>query len=133
LKFTLIFLDLDHFKFVNDTYGHLIGSKVLRETATVLKGNLRDCDIATRYGGDEFVLLLPETSKNQAHDVAKRIRTAIKAHLFIADEDLNIKLTASFGLASFPEDAITKLDLIRRADQAMYRVKETTRDDIALA
>lgn len=132
LTFSIIFLDLDYFKKVNDNYGHLIGSQVLQETAKVLKENLRESDIATRYGGDEFVIILPETTKMLAYEVAKRLQKALNEHVFI-NEELNIKLTASFGIANFPEDAITKLDLIRNADMAMYRVKESGRNNIALA
>lgn len=132
LSFSIIFLDLDYFKKVNDNYGHLIGSHVLKETAEVLKSNLRETDIATRYGGDEFVVVLPETNKNPAFEVTKRIRKSFQDHIF-GGSDLNIKITASFGISTFPDDAITKLDLIRNADMAMYRVKESGRDNIALA
>lgn len=133
LKFSLIFLDLDHFKTVNDNYGHLVGSKVLRETADIILECLRDVDVATRYGGDEFVLLLPETDITAAMIVTSRLREAMNAHVFAADAGMNIRLTASFGVATYPDDADTKVDIIRVADNAMYHVKETTRNGIATA
>lgn len=133
LEFALVFFDLDHFKRVNDTHGHLIGSLVLKETADLVAKHLRGADKGFRYGGDEFVLLLPETPKGSAFEVCKRLRALINAWKFAAAENREIRLTASFGIAAYPTDAITKIDLIRRADLAMYRVKETTRDGIALA
>ncbi len=133
LHFAMIFLDLDHFKLVNDKHGHIIGSKVLRETAEVIRLELRKPDIPIRYGGDEFVVLLPETDKKGAYKVAARMRESLNDHVFLRDEGFNIRLTASFGVASFPEDADNTLDLVRLSDQAMYRIKETTRDGIALA
>ncbi len=132
-QFSLLFIDLDHFKNVNDTYGHLIGSKLLRELATFLRGSLRLIDYAFRYGGDEFVILLPQTDKESASTVARRLREQLNATVFIRDEGLNLRVTASIGLATFPGDATTKADLIQMADQAMYHVKNTTRDNIAVA
>lgn len=133
LHFSMIFLDLDHFKLVNDRYGHIIGSKVLKETAEVIRMELRKPDIPIRYGGDEFVVLLPETDKKGAYKVASRMRESLNNHIFLREEGLSIKLTASFGISAYPEDADNTLDLVRLSDQAMYRVKETTRDGIALA
>ena len=131
--FSLIFIDLDHFKAVNDTYGHLIGSKLLKEVADVIKKTLRESDLATRYGGDEFVLILPETTKENAYKVAKRLREHINNTSFISSDGINVKITASYGIATYPVDATDRLELLKLADQAMYRVKETTRDGIALA
>jgi len=131
--FSVIFLDLDHFKLVNDNFGHLVGSRLLREIGQVLKYNLRTVDWATRYGGDEFVLILPRTGRKEALLVARRLRNALNETTFLLNEGLNIRLTASFGIATFPDDAKTKEDVIRMADQAMYRVKRSTRDDIAQA
>lgn len=133
LKFTLVFLDLDHFKLVNDTYGHLVGSRVLRETADIIRACLRDVDVATRYGGDEFVILLPETDTDQALTVVNRLRDALNQHVFVESEGHHIKLTASFGLATYPDDADSKVEIIRLADNAMYHVKETTRNGICTA
>ena len=132
-KFSLVFFDLDRFKAINDTYGHLIGSKVLRESADIVRGCLRDIDVPTRYGGDEFVLLLPQTDREEALACTERILKAINDHVFAADEGLDIKLTASFGIATYPDDALSKVDIIRLADNAMYHVKETTRNGIAVA
>jgi diguanylate cyclase (GGDEF)-like protein len=133
LSFSLVFFDLDHFKTVNDTYGHLVGSKVLRETADIVRKCLRDIDVATRYGGDEFVLLLPETDREAALVVTHRMREAINAHVFATELDLDVRLTASFGIATYPVDAQTKVDILRLADNAMYHVKETTRNGVATA
>ena len=132
-EFALVFIDLDHFKQVNDTYNHLRGSQLLCEAALVIKEELRTVDIAARYGGDEFVLLLPETSKEQAIRVAERIRSAVNKHTFLQSEHLSVHLTASFGVASFPTDASSKDELIRLADEAMYKVKHSTRNNVSAA
>lgn len=131
--FSVIFLDLDYFKQVNDQYGHLVGSRLLHEIGQVLRANLRTVDWATRYGGDEFVLILPRTGRKEALLVAQRLRHALNETAFLTSENLNLRITASFGIATFPEDAKTKEDVIRMADQAMYRVKRSTRDAIAQA
>ncbi len=133
LEFSLIFLDLDFFKRVNDQYGHLIGSRLLKEVAGVIDDSLRKLDVATRYGGDEFVLLLPQTPKDEAFKVAGRIRERLARSAFLHSEGLSVMITASFGVACFPTDATHKEDIIRLADQAMYRVKGSTRNDVALA
>lgn len=130
---SVIFLDLDYFKQINDRYGHLVGSEVLRETANILRQSLRATDIATRYGGDEFVLILPETSQVDALRVAERCREALRAHTFGSRHGLECKITASFGVATIPDDTNEKMDLIRLADQAMYYVKEHNRDNVATA
>lgn len=132
-EFSVIFFDLDHFKEVNDTHGHLVGSKLLREIAALTRGSLRLIDYAFRYGGDEFVVLLPQTGKESALVVARRLYERINQTKFLADENLNLHLTASIGLASYPADANTKAELIRLADEAMYLVKNTSRNNIAAA
>lgn len=132
-EFSLIFIDLDHFKEVNDTHGHLVGSKLLREIAEVVRSSLRLIDYAFRYGGDEFVVLLPQTGKESATVVAKRLHQRLNDARFIADENLNLHVTASLGLACFPVDANTKAELVRLADEAMYLVKNTSRNNIAAA
>jgi diguanylate cyclase (GGDEF)-like protein len=130
---SLIFLDLDHFKLVNDAHGHLMGSQLLRETADVLRRGVRDVDIVARYGGDEFIVILPETRLEDAAFVAERLRRAMCEHVFLAGEGVSAHLTASFGVASFPETCSSEQELIRLADQAMYRVKNRTRNGVYLA
>jgi diguanylate cyclase (GGDEF)-like protein len=131
--FSVIFIDLDHFKQVNDLYGHLVGSKLLWMIGDSIKGHLRMIDYAFRYGGDEFVVLLPQTSKENSLMVVRRLRELLNEHVFFTEEKLDIKVTASFGVASFPEDGRTRKELLRKADEAMYLVKNSTRNNIALA
>ncbi len=127
---SLVFLDLDFFKDVNDTYGHLVGSRLLAEVGRLIRGQIRKADVAIRYGGDEFVVVLPNTPKEGAVTMATHLRTRLRDQYFLEDEGYRIRLTASFGVATFPDDAETKLALIRMADRAMYRVKDSTRDGV---
>ncbi|MGH7274899.1 MAG: sensor domain-containing diguanylate cyclase [Nitrospiria bacterium] len=130
---SLIFLDMDYFKLVNDRHGHLMGSKVLIEVAQILTNNLRDIDIIARYGGDEFVVVLPETSVDTTYRISQRIQQSIRDHDFLSEEGLKIKLSASFGIAGYPVHAKNKKDLILLADQAMYQAKYGGRDRICIA
>lgn len=132
-EFSLIFLDLDHFKDINDTHGHVVGSKMLFQVGELLKKHIRLIDTAFRYGGDEFVILLPQTTKPEALKAVRRLRELLNAQRFLADESLGLAVTASFGVAAFPEDGKTRKDLLESSDEAMYRVKNSSRDDIALA
>jgi diguanylate cyclase (GGDEF)-like protein len=132
-EFTVLFIDLDHFKQVNDTYGHLVGSKLLAEIGYLVKAQLRLIDFAFRYGGDEFVILLPQTGKDSALHVAKRLRDNLRSTKFCSEEGLNLNVKASIGLATYPHDAKTPHDIIRQADEMMYLVKNTTRDNIGVA
>lgn len=127
---SLIFMDVDYFKVINDRYGHLIGSKVLVEMGQLLLRNLRTVDIVARYGGDEFVIVLPQTPPDAASQIAERMRKAIEQFNFLKKEGYSLKLTASFGVASYPESASSKEDLIKLADEAMYRVKYQTRNAV---
>lgn len=129
--FSVLFFDLDHLKEVNDRHGHLAGSRVLREVATLIKSKLRKSDRIFRYGGDEFVVTLPETGAEGALRVAHRLRRAVRSHRFLAGEGLTVTLTASFGVSTFPHDGSSQEDLIRAADKAMYRVKARSRDGVA--
>jgi diguanylate cyclase (GGDEF)-like protein len=132
-EFSVIFFDLDHFKQVNDVHGHLVGSKLLWMIGDLLKSNLRLIDYAFRYGGDEFVIILPQTSKENALIVLRRLKDLLNSKVFFREENLNIKVTASFGVAAFPADGRTHREILSMADEAMYLVKKTTRDSIALA
>ncbi len=132
-EFTVLFIDLDHFKQVNDTHGHLIGSKLLAEIGYLIKAQLRLIDYAFRYGGDEFVILLPQTPKDAALVVARRLRDTLRTALFCQEEGLNLNVRASIGVATYPHDAKTPHDVIRQADEMMYLVKNTTRDNIGIA
>lgn len=132
-EFTVLFIDLDHFKQVNDTYGHLIGSKLLAEIGYNIKAHLRLIDYAFRYGGDEFVVLLPQTGKEAALNVAKRMLEYFRGSCCLQDEGLDLNVRASIGIATYPEDAKTTHDIIRQADEMMYLVKNTTRDNIGIA
>src|SRR5437763_2625989 len=132
-QFTVIFIDLDHFKQVNDTHGHLVGSKLLAEIGFKIKSQLRLIDFAFRYGGDEFVVLLPQTGKDSGLVVARRLRDSLRSSMFCKDEGLNLNVRASIGLATYPHDAKTPHDIIRQADEMMYMVKNSTRDNIGIA
>jgi diguanylate cyclase (GGDEF)-like protein len=128
-----VFIDLDHFKQVNDTHGHLVGSRLLAEIGNALKVHCRLIDFAFRYGGDEFVILLPQTSKESALNVARRLHKLVREGVWLGPEGLNIRLTPSVGVASYPVDSRTKEGLLHLADEAMYLVKNTKRDSVAAA
>ncbi|GMR05160.1 MAG: sensor domain-containing diguanylate cyclase [Thermodesulfobacteriota bacterium] len=130
---SMIFIDLDYFKKINDNHGHLCGSKLLAEVGSLLKKIIRSVDMAFRYGGDEFIILMPETPKKNARIVANKIRTELKKAVFLKEEGVNCRITASFGVASYPKDAADKTELIHMADNAMYRVKDKSRDGVAVA
>jgi len=132
-EFSIVFIDLDHFKQVNDTHGHLVGSRLLAEMGDALKTNCRLIDFAFRYGGDEFVILLPQTSKENAIKVARRLHKLIRETVWLGKEGLDIRITPSVGLAAYPVDSKTKEGLLHLADEAMYLVKNTNRDDVAVA
>jgi diguanylate cyclase (GGDEF)-like protein len=119
---SLIFMDLDSFKEINDTHGHLAGSHALTEVAHVLTDNLRGEDIISRYGGDEFVVILPDTTLEVAMHIAGRLAEALAAATFLPQLG-GLKLTASFGVATYPGHAGTPRKLVQCADQAMYRAK----------
>jgi diguanylate cyclase (GGDEF)-like protein len=133
LPFSLIFIDLDHFKNVNDLHGHLTGSRLLSEIAATIKHSVRGIDSAFRYGGDEFIVLLPQTGKDAALDVTQRLLHALRETRYLVTEGLELQMTASFGIASYPEDGETIQDIIGAADQMMYLVKNSSRGNIAVA
>jgi diguanylate cyclase (GGDEF)-like protein len=130
---SLVFLDLDGFKGINDLYGHMAGSRTLLEVGEIIRESVRDSDAVARYGGDEFVAVLPETGPEGALVIAERMRRAIGSHTFLRGQGLRATITASLGVASYPNHALTPEGLIQKADQAMYRAKERTKNDIEVA
>ncbi|HVR38942.1 MAG TPA: sensor domain-containing diguanylate cyclase [Thermoanaerobaculia bacterium] len=131
--FSIIFLDLDDLKMVNNLYGHLSGSRTLQEVAKRILGAVRGIDKVVRFGGDEFCIILPQTDQEQAHAVANRVRRAISGAPLHIDSNVEVSITASFGIASYPHHGVTKEELIRQADAAMYRVKSTTKNAVGVA
>ena len=132
-EFSVVFLDLDHFKAVNDTHGHLVGSRLLWLIGDLIRSHLRLIDYAFRYGGDEFVLVLPQTPKDRALQVVQRLKELLTAKPFEAGDGILVNVTASFGIATYPEDGDTRKALIAGADQAMYAAKGRGRNRIDLA
>jgi len=127
---SLLFVDLDGFKTINDTHGHLLGSRALVEAAAVIQGGARETDVVSRFGGDEFALVLPDTGLSGAVAVAERIRERIAAHEFLSTDGLTIRLTASVGVASLPDMTGSADGLVQAADAAMYQVKARGKNGI---
>jgi diguanylate cyclase (GGDEF)-like protein len=133
IPLSVIFLDLDGFKGVNDQYGHLAGSGTLTEVGTILAQGVRESDILARYGGDEFVVVLPETPASGALVIAERLRRSIEEHHFLEAQGISARISASFGIATYPDHALSPEGLIQKADQAMYRVKERDKNGIEVS
>ena len=131
--FAVLYMDLDHFKDVNDTLGHPMGDLLLQSVAQRLKAAVRETDTVARFGGDEFALILPDTGSPGARAVAERIRERIARHRFLAGDGLDIHLTASVGVATLPDVAIAADELVQAADAAMYRVKDRGKNGIQVA
>lgn len=128
---SLIMGDVDHFKNFNDNYGHLQGDNVLQQVATILKAETRQTDVVARYGGDEFMVILPNAEKADAFRVAENIRNRIRTELNSGQEySLLSAVTISFGIASFPMDALTPMGLIQKADESLYGAKNGGRDRV---
>jgi diguanylate cyclase (GGDEF)-like protein len=129
----VVMIDLDRFKAVNDTYGHPTGDVVLFETARILKETAREIDMVGRYGGEEFIAILPNTDEEEGARFAERVRTAVEAHLF-KDEGTELRMTCSSGVASFPaEDVDAPEELLKSADAALYIAKESGRNRVERA
>lgn len=127
--FSLLMLDIDHFKICNDRYGHLVGDAVLKETAKAIKESTRQIDLVGRYGGEEFLIVLIETDKMQGRIAAERIRNFIEEKkIKVYDEELSV--TVSIGMAIFPFDAKEVKPLINKADKALYNAKESGRNKV---
>jgi two-component system cell cycle response regulator len=128
----IIMADLDHFKKINDNYGHESGDRVLISTAEILKKHLRKIDVVARYGGEEFILLLPEISKVKAYNVAERIRGDLESHAY-AHDGVNFYVTVSMGVADTKSYGVTTAeDLIRRADENLYKAKRSGRNMVVV-
>ena len=133
LPLSLIMIDLDNFKSINDTHGHLIGDEVLKLTARCLRNSIRTIDVAARYGGEEFTIILPQTNKSEAAVIAERVCNEIRKLDIPLDQDgLRIPLTVSGGLATFPDDADSLEGLIRKSDIALYQAKTQGKDRIVI-
>jgi diguanylate cyclase (GGDEF)-like protein len=130
---SLLFVDLDGFKAINDTHGHLFGSRALVEAAGVIRLSARETDMVARFGGDEFALILPDTGSEGAAAVGDRIRDRVAAFSFLQGDGLDIKLTVSIGVATLPDVAASADGLIHAADSAMYWVKEHGKNGIYVA
>ncbi|MFA0730502.1 MAG: hypothetical protein LKKZDAJK_002400 [Candidatus Fervidibacter sp.] len=129
----VLMVDIDHFKRVNDTYGHQVGDVALQQVASRLRSNLRRTDVLARYGGEEFGVLAPQTSLEAAKVLAERLRHAIASEPIWVNSDLSIPLTISVGVAVFPEHGQNESDLVAAADAALYRAKEEGRNCVRVA
>lgn len=134
--FSVVMMDVDDFKRLNDNHGHLVGDRVLRAVAGLVRGQMRGVDTAARYGGEEIAIILPRTEMVAAYNQAERIRAAIADHRITVDgtgDSQVIGVTASFGIAAYPEsEAHTAEELVRRADRALYRAKKTGKNRVEL-
>lgn len=123
-----IMVDVDHFKMINDTYGHDVGDKALKYIADIIRNGIRDVELVARYGGEEFVIILPETNADSASIVAERLRKTIEDGSFLV-EGRNLKLTISLGVSSFPCKGIeSSQDIVKFADKALYKAKDGGRN-----
>jgi diguanylate cyclase (GGDEF)-like protein/PAS domain S-box-containing protein len=125
---SLLWLDVDHFKRVNDEYGHLVGDKVLRKLSRLLQSNIRSVDYVARYGGEELVIVLPEVDEDEAMEMAERLRRMVEATKIEVGENRQVSVTVSIGVAAFPEHGKEATHLFRNADEAMYRAKQQGRN-----
>ncbi len=132
-KLAIIMLDIDHFKKVNDTYGHLTGDIVLKEVSGLLRRAIRDSDLGCRYGGEELSVILPEGDKASALEVAERLRKSIESYPFVSDQGQPMKVTASLGVSAFDQSMQRPEDLIQAADKALYIAKESGRNRVICA
>jgi diguanylate cyclase (GGDEF)-like protein len=126
---SLLILDIDHFKHYNDHYGHVAGDHVLMEVAKILKQEAETTHVVARYGGEEMVLVAPETTKEEAVELAERIRSSVGSHAFAVGQETT-KVTVSIGVSTFPYDAHSTLDMISKADEALYAAKNRGRDRV---
>lgn len=129
-KLAVAFMDVDNFKNVVDTYGHMAGSMILKEIGETITGCLEQKDILVKYGGDEYVLILPDRDKKSAVALSRKILKAIRSSTYLKTSGRGVKVTTSFGLAVYPDDARSKKNLLLLADNSMYHIKKTTKNGI---
>jgi diguanylate cyclase (GGDEF)-like protein len=130
--FSLLLLDLDHFKRINDTYGHLVGDTVLETVGAVLRDMLRATDLPGRYGGEEFGIVLPDTGLQEAHTLAERIRQRMAAQSFQTPEGLTFGITCSLGLAQWTARTSAVVTILEHADHALYQAKSAGRNRVMI-
>ncbi|OVE78181.1 hypothetical protein BVX98_01210, partial [bacterium F11] len=126
---SLILTDVDHFKSINDNYGHQAGDEILQGFAHILARNVREVDVVARYGGEEFVLILLQTNHRDAMEIAEHLRLDLEAQRFEVGGKV-INMTGSFGVATFPDDSTSSQQLIRQADQRLYAAKQAGRNQV---
>lgn len=132
-EFSMIFIDVDHFKNVNDEFGHVIGSRLLSEIGTLIKACVRGADLVYRYGGDEFIVIFKNAQHDKNYEIANRILRKIKESVFIISDNKTHTLSVSIGFAHFPKDARNKSDILDIADRMMYTAKKSGRGKICSA
>lgn len=128
-QLSLLMLDIDHFKKINDTFGHSIGDDVLKELAYVIAGSCRSEDIVSRVGGEEFCAILPNCTVGKALEIAERIRIAVENHIFT---DKKLRITISIGVANYPKTVHSIHSIIEEADKALYNSKRTGRNKVSV-
>ncbi|MBI4652532.1 diguanylate cyclase [Candidatus Desantisbacteria bacterium] len=121
---SLLLIDIDDFKLINDSYGHLTGDKILKKFSKILLENVRTIDFVCRYGGDEFAIVLPETSKEGAYNLSRRLRGSISKNNFDVVKEKGINFQSCIGISTFPQDGKTKEELFEKADRALYDAKK---------
>lgn len=132
-RLSLLFIDIDHFKKVNDTYGHTNGDLILGGLGNLLQKTCRECDVVSRNGGEEFSVILPDCSQLEAVNIAEKIRSAVEQHKFYISEDKIVRITVSIGIAVYPDTTESFNDLIMGADTALYQAKQSGRNKVILA
>ena len=131
-KLAVVFMDVDNFKEVVDGYGHLLGTQVLKELGETISSCLTEKDILVKYGGDEYVIILPDIEKSTAVQRMEKILRAIRGAVYLKTEPKTVKVTASFGMALYPEDARTKKELLLAADNLMYGIKKSSKNGFGM-
>jgi diguanylate cyclase (GGDEF)-like protein len=132
-QFSIVICDMDDFKRINDTYGHLSGDMVIKSFSQIINKSIRTLDVTGRYGGDEFVIILPETSSEDAYRIIDRLRIEIQGTDFRVISKEKVSITASFGIATFPQDGMSSDDLIIASDERLYKAKNLGKNSISCA